>query len=54
MTDQGEQSNPITEEWIKHPEWRADFMKEMIVGSYKSLFERLETQAIDINIDGGA
>lgn len=54
MTDTGKQENPITKAWREYPEWRPDFMQKVIIGSYKSLFEGLEKEAIDINIDGGA
>lgn len=47
MTDYGKQENPITKAWRNHPEWRADFMKNEIFGSYKTLFDCLEKQAID-------
>ena len=46
MTDFDKQTNPITEAWMKHPEWRADFIKNVIIGSYKSLFEEIEKQVI--------
>ncbi len=42
-----DQANPITEAWRKYPEWRADFIKNEILGKYKSLFGGLEDEVID-------
>jgi len=46
MTDK---VNPIAEAWEKHPECRADFIKQLM-NNYKSLYERIEEEAINTKI----
>lgn len=43
-------NNAIIDAWEKHPECRAEFVKEILLGRYKSLFERLEEENIKVGL----